>query len=272
MMNDNWPAPAADSITGPYFKVLCRNDKSCGTENMDWTSNCYDTLAFVDRQGSYFNGMPENAVAPQEYSNTYIPYGRYTRTVMTLMVRDKQLRAAFTPGEGQKVVGVFDFDLGDHYRPGEVGLFMAANQAVFSDFSVTPLNEVKKFCNGKSRCMPNGLCEDMDIFASTVRSTSSSSSSSGDDDDSGEGTLVGVIIGLLIFAFCVGGAGYYYGAQSSGAAFANSFGVGAVGGGPKYGHTMVMSNDLEMMHGSPAPPKQQQHVAPDINPLRGSAY
>ena len=211
MINDIWPSPAADSVTGPHLKVKCRNDKPCLEDTMDFTNNCYDTLAFVDRYGSYHHGMPDNAVAPQEYSNTYVPYGRYSRTTLTLMVRNNQLRAVFTPGEGQKVVGVMDFDLENHYTPGEVGLFVFADQAVFSDLSVTPINEVKKFCNG-GRCMPNGLCEDMEI-ATAVGGGSSHSSSSPDDDTGDGGALVGTIIGLLIFAFCVGFGGYYYGSN-----------------------------------------------------------
>ena len=99
MQNDGWPNPAADFVTGPHFKVRCRNEKSCGQNgdpDMTYDNTCYDTLAFVDRYGSYHHAMPDNAVAPQEYSDVYIPYGRYNNAVMALMVRNNQLRAVLT--------------------------------------------------------------------------------------------------------------------------------------------------------------------------------
>ena len=63
---------------------------------MDSGSTCYDTLSFTDRYGANHNGMPANAVPPQEYSNTYVEYARYSRTTLVLMVRENQLRAVRT--------------------------------------------------------------------------------------------------------------------------------------------------------------------------------
>ena len=151
-----------------------------------------------------------------------------------------------------------------------MGLFVAADQSVFTDLSVTPLTgsgSVKKFCSGHGRCMPNGLCSDMAIGGGISSGGSSHSSSATDDDTGDEGALVGVIIGLLIFAFCVGGLGYYYGA------YGTLPSLGGFGGAPKYNsanYSGVLRSDMEMS--MPQPKQQSNVVEPDINPLRGSAY
>ena len=120
------------------------------------------------------------------------------------------------------MVGAFDYDIGAYYTPGEVGIFVFADQAVFSDLTVSPLTgpgAVTKFCNGHGRCNPvNGLCDDMQLGGNSGRASGSSSSSDDDDDQGDAGTLTGVIIGLLIFAFGVGAVGYYYGAKQHGTA------------------------------------------------------
>jgi len=199
--------------------------------------------------------MPDYAVAPQEYSDTYIDYGNYNEVTLTLMVRSNQLRALFTPGSTQKVVGVFDFDLAGHYAGGQVGIFMAANQAVISDFSLTPLTgpgAAKKFCDGQGKCLPNGLCETMAIdgppaalLPKTQPKSSSSSSSSGTD-----GTFVGVVIGLLAFCLLVFAASYYYGKHYSQVPY----------------HHAILGHDMEMTKPDPS------DDTADVNPLRGSAY
>jgi len=258
MINDIWPSPAADSVTGPHLKVKCRNGLTCETQPMDYLTDCYDTLAFVDAFGSFHHMMPDNAVAPAEYSNRYVEYGRYNAAVMTLMVRNNQLRAVFTPGTGDKVVAVMDFDMQNHYTPGQVGLFTFADQAVFSDFSITPLSgpgAVSKFCNGEAECLPNGLCANFGAeTAPTTTAGSSKKSSSDDDGDDGTGTLVGVILGLLALAALLGAAGYYYGQKY----------------GPIDSKTRahaILNHDMEMMDSM----DNQAPAVSSANPLRASA-
>ena len=168
-VNDNGPSPAADSVQGPNMKIMRRRGfYSCGSDPMDYSNDCYETIAFIDGNGVFHQGMDNSTVAPWEYSRTYVQYtigngvqGQHTR--MALMVRDQQLRVMFQPdGLPKKTIGLFAFDLSPYnFNGGRVGVFTWAHQVQFWSIKYAPLDgTVTEFCSEGGVCnVQTGLCD-----------------------------------------------------------------------------------------------------------------
>mmetsp|Transcript_25703 Transcript_25703/g.102556 ORF Transcript_25703/g.102556 Transcript_25703/m.102556 type:complete len:1067 (-) Transcript_25703:274-3474(-) len=245
-INDQWPQPAADMVHGPMMKIKRRDPQfSCAQPFMDATNNCFITLGFADADGVHHDGMPAGAVAPDVYTNRYIPYDQFDHTVMTLIVKGNTARVMFKATSG-KVVGAFAFDLPD-YSGGRVGLFTYAHQAQFSQFSVTPLDEAGPFCGGDRHCLPSGVCGDplptaMPTGTPTPKPTPSPTPSptpmpttaapstavptpaplkfpSGKKKKSSSGAsltiIIVVVVVLVVIACCVGVGAFLYGKKTT---------------------------------------------------------
>ena len=160
---DQWPNPAADGVRGPNFKVKRRlTDRLCFGNAMDETNNCYETVAFVDKRGVFFNGMPPDTVAPWQYADKYYDYtiGRGVATSeskITLIVKNNQLRIMFNAAEIPNLnVANFVFDLSQYnYKGGKVGLFTFAHQAQWFDFQIMDLATA----TNPQYCANGGVCD-----------------------------------------------------------------------------------------------------------------
>ena len=112
-------------MPGPVLKVRRkRPDVACdGSVAYDLNSSCYQTISYIDTKGASHDAMPTGAVAPFEYSRTYLPFSQAIKdTRMVLIVRDNALRAYYEDAQGTSIVAVFSFDLTPYdYTGGRVG-------------------------------------------------------------------------------------------------------------------------------------------------------
>ena len=172
-MNDDWPNPAADFLPGPILKIRRKIvGISCANGPYNYTTTCYDTIAYIDQFGSW-SDMPMGFVAPFEYSKTYLPYSQTDTKRLVLMIRDNKLRVMYEDTEFDTVVGAFVFDLSPwNYVGGGLGFYMSAHQAEFSNFLVGALSgpdAVTQFCNGGLCDDRTGLCLTQPTFNPTSR-------------------------------------------------------------------------------------------------------
>ena len=126
-INDRWPAPVADSVDMPHFKIQKRLPGISCAGTIDASNNCFQAISYIDQAGSFHEGMPQDAVTPAGecgYSPTYLYYDQADRGKMYLIVKDNQVRATFESPRSRRQVTVMNFDLSKYgYAGGRVGLF-----------------------------------------------------------------------------------------------------------------------------------------------------
>jgi len=220
-INDRWPSPAADNVGGPHLKIKRRNSFDCAEGAQDATNVCFDTISYVDQFGAYHYGMPTGAIAPSDYAKVYESYSEFDYTTLTLIVRDSKARLLYTAPSG-RTVGAFAFAL-PNYSGGRVGLFTYAHQAQFSEFSVTPLDEVREFCNGRADCLPTGLCGTPHPTTSPTPASLNTGGSSKKKSSSNSATIIIVVVVCCVVAILVGICGVYFGMNKKKKAMTKAF-------------------------------------------------
>lgn len=133
---DSWPSPV-DYVEPGHLKVVRRRpDRAC-TADMNYTTSCYETVAFTDQKGVFHSGFPENAVTPWQYAERFYDYAigsgvDTSPTQATLIVKSGQLRTFFTSPEAPaKKIAVMAFDL-PTYDGGRLGFHMFSHKGSFS--------------------------------------------------------------------------------------------------------------------------------------------
>ena len=133
-MNDRWPLPAADGVSGPFLKMKKANGKPC-LPVQDSTNSCFDKLVHLDAKG--FDRAPMQGTTgigiPRDYESTY-PYGRgatFEDVTIVLIVKGTEARLYYpTPmtdrftewgnlRQAQTMTSVWTFDL-QGYTGGQV--------------------------------------------------------------------------------------------------------------------------------------------------------
>ena len=138
---------------------------------MNYTNQCYETIAFADNSGLSYQNQPADTVTPWQYASRYFDYeiGRgvdNSEVRFVLMIRGQELRAYFTSSQRPDLkIGAFAFDMSPYnYQGGRIGLWTFAHQVQFFDFRVAPLtgaNVPTQFCEDSTgNCNTDtGLCE-----------------------------------------------------------------------------------------------------------------
>ena len=116
----------SDSVSMQSWKIQRRVPGRSCEFRQTFNASCYQTIAFVDEFGSWFEGM--RGVLPQGqcgYSSTYLDYTeKVDMTKMYLIVKDNEVRATFESSVSRRLVTVMNFNLAKYgYKGGRVGIF-----------------------------------------------------------------------------------------------------------------------------------------------------
>jgi len=171
MINDQWPSPPADGISGPHMKIKRRRkacEPVCSTPYVDGNTageDCYETLAYLNNGGPSedMQGDMEGAVS-NFHADQYIAYPNYgvpseTAASLYLIVKNNQVRMTRWEATEQKWVSTWAL-LPAAYAGGKIGLFTYAHQPTIWDVKITDLDAMPypSMCNGMGSCYL-GTCD-----------------------------------------------------------------------------------------------------------------
>ena len=171
MINDQWPSPPADGISGPHMKIKRRRkacEPQCSTPYIDGNTedeDCYETLAYLNNGGPSedMQGNMEGAVS-NYHATEYIAYPNYgvpseTAASLYLIVKNNEVRMTRWEATEQKWVSAWAA-LPSAYAGGKIGLFTYAHQPTIWDVKITDLDATPnpEMCNGIGTCYL-GTCD-----------------------------------------------------------------------------------------------------------------
>jgi len=171
MINDQWPSPPADGISGPHMKIKRRRkacEPQCSTPYIDGNTedeDCYETLAYLNNGGPSedMQGNMEGAVS-NYHATEYIAYPNYgvpseTAASLYLIVKNNEVRMTRWEATEQKWVSAWA-TLPSAYAGGKIGLFTYAHQPTIWDVKITDLDATPnpEMCNGIGTCYL-GTCD-----------------------------------------------------------------------------------------------------------------
>jgi hypothetical protein len=247
MINDQWPSPPADGVGGPHMKIKRMNGKPC-TANMMGTSNCFDTLSFLNGDGHFQVDQTANAASgdataagagmlhalPSGYAATIQPYPMGITMKLTLIVKNFEARLFWSKHDGSATIATVA-TLPASYNGGHVGFMLYAHQATFTSFKITDIGSTAStmptgYCTGGATCGATGIClpgppsppfsppgsPSMPPKPPSPPPPPESPSPAFPDTTSSqtlsEGETAGVIVGVVAAVVIIGLAGIIYGA------------------------------------------------------------
>ena len=177
MINDQWPSPPADGISGPHMKLKRRRkacSASCSVAYVDGNTadeDCYETLAYLNNGGASSTlsaaagdlaGDLESPIN-QHYNDAYFAYPNYgtpseTAAPLYLIVNNSEVRFGRWDTTLSKWVMTWA-ELPSAYAGGKIGLFTYAHQPLIWDVKITDLDATSPMmCGGAGTC-DMGVCD-----------------------------------------------------------------------------------------------------------------
>ena len=143
---------------------------------MDSTNNCYDTIAYTDKNGYTDSDLPR--LHEYEFRHPYSAGADFQPHKMTLIVKNGEARVLYKSPDimayegvngmrqGNRIQAAMTFDLGSNYRGGRIGAFTYAHQMEITSFIVTDISDDSNlptaYCGGDKGTMCDvgvtGLC------------------------------------------------------------------------------------------------------------------